>query len=179
MLVTHQHPDHFDIERLTKWASADQSRHVFGPEAVVSQLGEVDAGQRHAVEEGDGFGAAGFEVLAVGRSHARIHPDIPLVPNVAYLIEECVLHPGDSFTPPPPGVSVGVLTLPVSAPWLKVAEAVDYLRQVGPSVAIPIHDGFLNDAGKALHDRVIGGLAGELTYQRLDPGEPLTVTPPG
>ncbi len=30
--------------------------------------------------------------------------------------------------------------MPVGAPWMKLSEAVDYLRRVQPRVAVPVHD---------------------------------------
>jgi L-ascorbate metabolism protein UlaG (beta-lactamase superfamily) len=70
-----------------------------------------------------------------------IHPDIPIVPNVGYLVSGRFFHPGDALTVP--DVPVDVLGLPTAAPWLKIAEAVDYLRAVAPRVAIPIHQAAL------------------------------------
>jgi hypothetical protein len=94
---------------------------------------------------------------------------------VAYLIEGFALHPGDSFTLAPDHARPEVLFLTASAPWLKVAEAVDYLRQVGAPIAVPIHDAVLSDPGKMLHDQVISALAGDTQYRRLTPGEELTL----
>jgi L-ascorbate metabolism protein UlaG (beta-lactamase superfamily) len=126
--------------------------------------------------DGDAFTAAGFAVRALGQWHAVIHPDLPPVANIAYLVEGAALHPGDSFTAPAAGTSVDLLFLPVSAPWLKVAEAVDYLPAVGPRVAVPIHDAILSEPGRALTDRVVGSLAKETEYRRLSPGESVTVS---
>jgi hypothetical protein len=44
---------------------------------------------------------------------ALIHPDIPRVLNIGYLIDGAVFHPGDALTLR--GCSVEVLLLPVSA----------------------------------------------------------------
>jgi hypothetical protein len=38
---------------------------------------------------------------------------------------------------------VDLLLLPTAAPWLKVSEAVDYLRAVAPALAVPIHQAIL------------------------------------
>ena len=58
---------------------------------------------------------------------------------------------------------------------MKLAEAVDYLRQIGPEVVVPIHDAILSDAGTALMDRVVTSLAGTVQYRRLARGEALEV----
>jgi L-ascorbate metabolism protein UlaG (beta-lactamase superfamily) len=175
VLITHVHPDHVDAARVVEALGGRPALQVWAPADVVRQLVEAGApaARVHAATEGDAFPAAGFAVRAVGREHAPIHPEIPRVANVAYLVEGAALHPGDSFTAPPAGAAVELLFLPVSAPWMKVA--VDYLRAVGPRTAVPIHDAILSEAGKALVDRVIGGLAGVTAYRRLAPGEVITL----
>jgi L-ascorbate metabolism protein UlaG (beta-lactamase superfamily) len=81
-------------------------------------------------------------VNVVGGEHAVIHPDIPVVANTGYLLDHgAFYHPGDSFHVPEQRVDV--LGLPTAAPWLKVAEAVDFFRAVAPRVAVPIHQGLL------------------------------------
>ena len=124
----------------------------------------------HAAGHGDRFTAAGFDVAVYGRDHAVIHPDIPVVPNTGFLVDGEIFHPGDSFTVPQDKVST--LLLPVSAPWLKISEAIDYLRQVNPQRAYAIHDAILNANGAGLVSNLLklapgpgGGPA-----QRLEPG---------
>lgn len=178
VLVTHEHPDHLDAPHLAGVLSENPALEVWAPRAVadglVEMVGPAVAGQVHAVDGGDTFAAAGFAVQALGHVHATIHPDMTPPANVAYLVEGAVLHPGDSFTPVPDDAQVQVLALPVAGPWMKLGEAVDYVRQVAPRVAVPIHDAILNDAGLALVDRVAGGLGG-VEYRRLAHGEPLDV----
>jgi len=177
VLVTHEHVDHVDVPRLVAALTAGPGPDVWGPQPVVDLLAAAGSPEvrLHAVAGGDALDAAGFAVQVLGERHATIHPDMAPPANVAYLVDGALLHPGDSFTPPPAGTRVEVLALPVAAPWLKLAESVDYVRQVAPRTAVPIHDAILNDAGKALVDRVVGGLAGDVAYRRLSLGEPLEV----
>ena len=37
-----------------------------------------------------------------------------------------------------------MLGLPTGAPWLKLSEAVDFLRAVAPRTAVPIHEAVLS-----------------------------------
>ena len=85
-------------------------------------------------------GGARVEVL--GGRHAVIHPDIPVIPNNAYLVDGTHLHPGDS------------LTWSRRSRWRccscrrrrrgrSSSDAVDYLRAVAPRTAVPIHQGIL------------------------------------
>jgi L-ascorbate metabolism protein UlaG (beta-lactamase superfamily) len=139
VLVTHQHPDHVDIDRLRATVSKNSEARVFTDEATAGKL--ADAGiEAAAVHEGDTLDV-GVEVRVFGRDHAMIHPDIPVVPNVCFFIAGRLFHPGDSFTVP--SAEVGILALPTSAPWLKLAESVDYLRTVAPRIAVPIHEAHL------------------------------------
>ncbi|MBT0993743.1 MBL fold metallo-hydrolase [Cellulomonas sp. DKR-3] len=178
VLVTHEHADHVVPDRLTAELAADPTLEVWAPQPVVEALvrAGADEARVHALAVGDEVEAAGFAVRALGGRHATIHPDLPVPVNLALLVDGRVLHPGDSLTQPPADVPVELLLLPVSAPWLKLAEAVDYLRAVAPTTAVPIHDAILSDAGKALVDRVSKQLAGDgTTYRRLAPGETLTL----
>lgn len=178
VLITHEHVDHVVPDRLAPALAAAPEVQVWAPGVVVDQLvaAGVPADRLHAVAEGDTFTAAGFEVQVVGHDHAVIHPSIPVVANAAYLIDGTLLDPGDSFTPPPAGVHVEVLLLPVSAPWMKLSEAADYLQAVAPTTAVPIHDAILSDAGLGLVDRLLPGFAADGTeYRRLRAGDTLTV----
>ncbi len=88
--------------------------------------------------------------------HAEIHPEIPRIPNVGFLVGGQVFHPGDAFTVPEEPVAT--LLLPMHAPWSKAAELIDYVRAIDADQAFAIHDALLSDAGLG----AVGGLLGEL-----------------
>jgi hypothetical protein len=106
-----------------------------------------------------------------GEHHAVIHPDIPRIGNVGFLVAGQVFHPGDAFTVP--DEPVPALLLPVHAPWSKISEVIDYVRAVDADQAYAVHDGLLNDTGLGM----LAGLLGErgpgtpTPYSRLTPGE--------
>jgi L-ascorbate metabolism protein UlaG (beta-lactamase superfamily) len=174
LLVTHEHADHFVPDRVRAALDADPALEVWTNASVAEQLGGV--GPRvHVVGPGDTFTAAGFDVSVHGEWHAVIHPDLPRVRNVGFLVEGRVFHPGDALTVPE--VDVPTLLLPAHAPWSKTAELVDYLREVRAQQAYAVHDGLLNDTGLG----VVGGLLGErgpgqpTPYTRLAPGDSVDV----
>ena len=104
--------------------------------------------------------------------HAQIHPDIPRVTNVGYVIDDRLLHPGDAIDVTDHDVEI--LALPTMAPWMRMAEAVDFLRAVSPKVAVPIHDGLLRSTD--LFYNAFRGLGPESTEVRvLDDGAPVEV----
>lgn len=167
VLVTHEHADHLDVDALADALGKRPSVTVHTHPSVVSKLDGLD-GVVTAVESGDSFTAAGIPIRAYGGLHAVIHPDIPQVPNLGFLLDESVYHPGDSFDVPD-GVRIDTLFVPVSAPWLKLSEAVDFVRAVAPRRAFALHDGLLNDAGHGITDGVMSRLA-KCEYARLEPG---------
>lgn len=176
VLVTHEHADHVAPAPLVAALASSPGLAVWGPAAVTELLtgAGADPERLHTLTPGDTAEVVGFRVDALGGEHALVHPDIPRIHNLAYLVDGTLLHPGDSFTRPPEGTHVEVLLLPAAAPWLKISEPADYVRLVAPSVAVPIHTGIYNENGFGLVDRVLGGLTGE-AYRRLAPGETLEV----
>jgi L-ascorbate metabolism protein UlaG (beta-lactamase superfamily) len=170
LLVTHEHFDHFVPDKVRAALDADPALELWTNSAVARQL-EGLGSRVHVVGAGDTFTAAGFEVSVHGEWHAVIHPDIPRVPNVGFLVEGTVFHPGDALTVPE--VAVPTLLLPAHAPWSKLGELIDYLRAVQAERAFAVHDALLSDIG-------LGGVAGLLgergpgqptPYTRLAPGE--------
>jgi L-ascorbate metabolism protein UlaG (beta-lactamase superfamily) len=142
VLITHEHRDHVDPERVRAAAKADPRLRVWAPQSVADSLTELGE-QVVAVGADESFDAAGFSVRTFGGQHALIHPLIPIVANVAYLIDDVVFHPGDSFTVPP--APVRTLLLPAVAPWSKVSEVIDYAVSVRAPHTYPIHDAIVTE----------------------------------
>lgn len=176
VLVTHEHIDHFSEERLRVVLEADPATEVWTLRSVADQLSAAFPGRVHTVGEGDAFTAAGFDVEVHGRLHAVIHPDVPQITNQGYLVDGALFHPGDALTVP--DRQLDTLLLPVQAPWNKVSEVIDYVREVKPRRAFDIHDGLLAEVAFAVYGRVLGpdgpGLAGA-EHRRLLPGESVTL----
>jgi L-ascorbate metabolism protein UlaG (beta-lactamase superfamily) len=167
LLVTHEHADHFDQGRLRAALEASPGAELWTLQSVAAQMSAAFPGRVHTVGEGDAFTAAGFEVRVYGQLHAVIHPDIPRITNVGYLVDGSVFHPGDALTVP--GVPVDTLLLPVHAPWNKISEVIDYVREVRPRRALDVHDALLTDLARPIYDRQIGALGGA-DHGRLTPG---------
>ncbi|RPK89339.1 MULTISPECIES: MBL fold metallo-hydrolase [Streptomyces] len=167
MLVTHEHPDHFNEARLRAGLEANPAAEVWTLRSVAEQLSAAFPGRVHTVGDGDAFSAAGFDVTVHGELHAVIHPDIPRITNVGFLVDGSVFHPGDALTVPERPVDT--LLLPVMAPWNKISEVIDYVREVKPRRAIDVHDALLTDLARPIYDNQIGALGGT-DHGRLAPG---------
>ncbi|NWF26611.1 MBL fold metallo-hydrolase [Streptomyces sp. PKU-EA00015] len=168
VLVTHEHPDHFDEGRLRAALEANPAAGIWTLRSVAEQISAAFPGRVHTVGHGDTFTAAGFDVEVHGELHAVIHPDIPRITNVGYLVDGSLFHPGDALTVP--DRPVDTLMLPVHAPWNKISEVIDYVREVRPRRAIDVHDAYLADIARPIYDRQIAGLGGA-EHGRMVPGE--------
>ena len=170
VLVTHEHADHFAPDTLRAALDADPALEVWTNPSVAAQL-EGLGPRVHAVGHGDAVTVGGFDVHVHGELHAEVHPEIPRIPNVGFLVDGMVFHPGDALTVP--DEPVATLLLPVHAPWSKAAEVIDYVRAVHADQSYAIHDVLLSDTGLGL----VAGLLGErgpgtpTPYSRLAPGE--------
>ncbi|MEO8889762.1 MAG: MBL fold metallo-hydrolase [Jatrophihabitantaceae bacterium] len=140
VLITHEHPDHIEPDKLRAAAKADPRLRVWAPQGVAESLADLGE-QVVAVAPGTSFDANGFAIRTFGGQHAVIHPSIAVVANVAYLIDEDVYHPGDSFTVP--DAAVRTLLVPTHAPWSKTSEVIDFTVAVRAPRAFQIHDSLI------------------------------------
>lgn len=174
VLVTHEHADHYDPEHLR---ATDAPVYTIG--AVAAQVREDagDVAERVTVVRPDETWTIGdIGVRAVGELHAVIHPELPRFHNSGYLLtlgDTTVFHPGDALTGP--GVPVDILLTPVSAPWMKVSEGIDFARSVGAARNVAIHDRVYSDVGLGIADTHFGRILGAdgLDYVRLPDGSDL------
>ncbi|MDH6132526.1 L-ascorbate metabolism protein UlaG (beta-lactamase superfamily) [Kitasatospora sp. MAA4] len=169
VLITHEHVDHFAEDRLRAAVAADPGLRIWTNRAVAAQLDGIGA-HVTVVGEGDAFEVGGIDVSVHGEWHAVIHPDIPRVGNIGFLLDGRLFHPGDALTLP--AQPVDTLLLPVAGPWSKVGELVDYVREVKPRRALGIHDAVLSEIGLMVNTRLLGegGPGTGAEFQQLPSG---------
>ncbi len=169
VVVTHQHPDHVDHDRLPGLLALNPDAVLLAEPQTQQELGEAWTptadGRVVTVEE--------VTLTGVGEQHAVIAPQLPRVGNVGVLVaapgEPTLFHPGDSYAVAPDGVDV--LALPLSAPWTKVAETIDFLQRVSPRTFLPVHDATIAPAAYDIYWNHTANLGGVADGRRLAPDE--------
>jgi L-ascorbate metabolism protein UlaG (beta-lactamase superfamily) len=173
ILVTHEHVDHVNEAAINGALAARPDLRLYAP-AGVGAMFAARQDQFTAVAAGDELDLGPFAITVHGSQHAVIHPDIPVIANVGFLIDGTLYHPGDAYYVPE--VPVPVLLLATSGPWMKFGEAADYVRAVRPQQIVQIHEMLLSDIGLFLASSLLGeqGLTG-LPLTVVPAGESLTV----
>ena len=171
VLLTHEHFDHLDVDKLADALGKRPSVRVFTHADVVGKLAGL-GGVVTTVESGQEFEAAGMRVKAYGGLHAEIHRDIPRVANLGFLVEGVLYHPGDSFDLPADATGIDTVFVPISGPWLRLSDSVDFVRAIKPRRAFALHDCLLSEPGHTVTDNNMTRLAG-CPYARLAPATPI------
>jgi L-ascorbate metabolism protein UlaG (beta-lactamase superfamily) len=174
ILVTHEHFDHLDGDKVRAALVGNSRLRLYAPSSVTETFADLGA-QAVTVESGQVFEAGGFEVKAYGGQHALIHPSVPMIANLGYLVAGAVYHPGDSFTVPDAPVST--LLLPSHAPWSKVAEVIDFAVAVRAPRTHQIHDSLMTEIGAGIVEGLVQRIAAPhgVEFQHLKPKESVTV----
>lgn len=169
VLITHEHFDHLDVDALADAVARHPGLRVFAhPEVLPKLTAFTDVVT--PVRPGAEFSAAGYTVRAYGGEHAIIHPEIPRIANLGFVISDgtdSVYTPGDSYTVP--DEHVDTLFVPINAPWMKLSEAIDFVRAVKPGRAFALHDSLLTDTGAQVSGGHLERLGGT-KYARVAPG---------
>jgi L-ascorbate metabolism protein UlaG (beta-lactamase superfamily) len=177
IVVTHQHPDHVDQDRLPGVLGLNPGATLLSDPETSAVLGGG------WLENADGLETVvgRVTVRGVGARHAEILPTIPRVGNVGVLLiapdEPVLFHPGDTYEYVPAGVDV--LALPLSAPWAKASETLDFAQRVAPRTMFPIHDRTISELAYGIYWGQVSGHSGIDDARLLGQSESTTVSAPG
>lgn len=172
IVITHAHDDHCYEEQLDRILKTNPEAQIFCPADVAKRLVNY---KTTVIYHGDKYPVGPFTIEAFGDLHAQIHHSIPVIENRGVLINDQVYYPGDSFTLPDRPVEL--LCVPTSAPWLKMAEVMDFVSAVDHKQSMPTHNALLSDFGHKLNNSRVQAITeskgGKFTY--LLPGESMTI----
>lgn len=172
IVVTHQHVDHLDRDRIAGLIERNPGAvRLSDPETAAL----VDGFTAHSDTDVTELGA--ITITGVGTTHAEILPVIPRVTNTGVLItadgEPTLFHPGDAYAYAPEGVDI--LAAPLSAPWTKISETVDFVRRVDPHVVFPIHDAGVTPLMHGIYWGHLSTHAGVSEPRNLGPADTATL----
>lgn len=137
IVITHEHADHLHVDSL-KTILQNNPNAIVVTNSGVGKILDENGISYQKLEDGNTGVFAGVYLEAHGDKHAEIYKDFGQVQNTGYFIGKDFFYPGDAFINP--GKSVGVLALPVLAPWLKIKDAIDYAIDINPQACFPVHD---------------------------------------
>ena len=152
ILVTHQHADHADLQRLPALLEINpQARLYAEPEAAAAMEKAGIGGECMAAGKVLTFGRV--EVTPVGEKHALINEALPRVGNLGVVLrakgEPSLFHPGDAYDCEPS--QIDILALPLNAPWTASRDTIVFAQKISPRVCVPIHDALLSPIGRQLY----------------------------
>ena len=170
--LTHIHEDHSYLPHVEKIMFENPGAQIFGPAEVAQKLSGLPV---QVVYHGDHLEVSGFELDFSGDLHEQIHRSIPLIQNTGVTVNRTLYYPGDSYTIPEDKVKV--LACPTSAPWIKIADVMDFIAAVKPETLFPTHNALHNDNGHELYNHWISEVTKENggNFVFLKPGQSLEV----
>lgn len=170
VVITHKHGDHFQPEILTRIINDNPGAKVF----TTSDTAPLIANSVIA-KAGDSYTVGNFKLDFFGKDHAAIVPGQIPCENIGVVVNDMLVNPGDSFDLP--SIQGKILFTPISAPWLKIVESMDYVEKARPQIVIPAHDAFLSELGEQISSNWVKKACETVgaTYAELKPGNDLTV----
>jgi L-ascorbate metabolism protein UlaG (beta-lactamase superfamily) len=140
ILITHEHPDHLHLESLEVVLKNNPTAKIITNTAVSKILSEKNIAVE-IVEDGQTTLFESILLEGFGNEHEEIYQELGNVQNTGYFIDDRFFYPGDAFTNPLKKVEI--LAFPVVAPWTTFKTAIDYVLELKPTIAFPVHDGML------------------------------------
>ncbi len=174
VLVTHQHPDHLDGERLPDLLRANGDP-LLVTDPDTAKILRATGVEATALTGGEQVRVNSVTVSGAGAQHAVINAALDRITNTGMVVradgEPTVFHAGDALDADPG--QIDVLAFALNAPWQASKEMAAFLARLAPAHAVPVHDGLLNPTGRELYlsqARQFGSPTSEL--HDLADGEP-------
>jgi len=152
IFVTHQHPDHVDLQRLPTVLETNPQARLYAEPQAAAAMAEAGIGSEHTIA-GEELSFGRVLVMPVGEKHALINEALPRIGNLGVVIrvegEPSLFHPGDAYDGEPG--QIDILAVPLNAPWTASRDTVAFAQRIAPKVSVPIHDALLSVVGRQLY----------------------------
>lgn len=136
ILVTHEHPDHADINGIQAIASRDQCP-IITNGSFVSRL-SLQGITARTMKPGESMHAGGFHIHSIVQRHGTLSGGRPIPEDIGFIIDSTFYTPGDSVVMQDMP-HADVLFVPVAGPDMNFSTAREMIRIVQPKLAIPMH----------------------------------------
>jgi L-ascorbate metabolism protein UlaG (beta-lactamase superfamily) len=152
VLVTHQHGDHVDLQRLPAVMEVNPQAGLYAEPQAAVLIAEAGLVAEHTVP-GEALTFGPVQVTPVGEEHALINEALPRIGNLGLVLrsegEPSLFHPGDAYDAEPGQIEI--LALPLNAPWTASRDTVAFAQRISPRFCVPIHDALLSAIGRSLY----------------------------
>ena len=139
VLVTHEHQDHYFPDMLKKFNGK-----IITNASLAEKMKEAGI-EADVISKGKSVNVKEFSIHALKCPHGALPVQCP--ENAGFVIKDnagkSIFAPGDSLEFHKEIQNIYVLLAPVIAPWMRVAEGIDYVKKVNPKIVVPVHDGFM------------------------------------
>lgn len=141
LVITHAHGDHLNIDNINYVNENSENLQIITNSEVANTI--KDLGIKTEVVEGTSeIVINDITITAHDHKHEEIYQDFGLVKNTGYYIDDVFFHPGDAFAKP--NKEVKAIATVISAPFMRIKMAIDYINE-NPNVNhIGVHDSVAN-----------------------------------
>lgn len=173
LIITHTHPDHSGIENIKKIVAANPNLTIVANEEVMLQISDIEVNKEKIIENVV-KNIGGFELKLFVGDHAAIYKTSPCK-NLRVVVNNKLYYPGDSYVTL--GRKVAAVAVPLSAPWAKVSESIEFALACEADIYFPIHDALLNETGLSFFNGWLSRILQESNkkYQILNIGESIVI----
>lgn len=148
VICTHVHGDHTDAKNVQKIVEQSPDVVVFALPEALAMLTEVSR-EKVAISDDAELTVGPFALKMQVVDHAVIWQKSPCK-NLTVMIDDFYYYPGDSLEIA--DTHIEVVGVPFSAPWLKIAEAIEFVRKMDADYVMPTHNGLFNEKGREFND---------------------------
>lgn len=148
MIITHKHSDHLQPEVIARITNDNPGVKIFTTNDAVGAISNATA-----VKAGDHHEIGGFTLDFFGKDHSAIVPGQVPCENIGAVVNGSIVDPGDSFDLP--NMRPRLLFVPIAAPWLKIAESMEFIDRAKPEMVVPVHDALLSELGETISNNWI------------------------
>jgi L-ascorbate metabolism protein UlaG (beta-lactamase superfamily) len=165
VLLTHEHADHIDTKLINQIVH-EYKVDVYANKSVKNQFPDLVS---FVVDHGAIIEVLGFKIAAYDMKHVALPDGSDGPQNTGYVIDDIILHPGDSIETAK--IKVDIIIAPISGPDISLRDSRDQIVGVGAKIVVPIHYSIYSDDKPALATSLITRFTPDIDMRVLENGQ--------